>query len=117
MESKISNSGKDYIIDYYWNGDVVYAEVYYMFPENLYHLKFIGSLVLYYNNRLTADSTRPHWSAQCFIPPEYIDDSLPEAIGNELLKNTNCKEPFSVSIYGLDHSKTAYKMWGNIWLD
>lgn len=117
MESRINNYGKEYIIDYYWNTDVVYANVYYINPNNPNHKKSVGNLVAYFDNRQTIESTKPHWSVLCFIYPEYIDESLADVIGDELLKNTNCKEPFSVSIYGKNVSNAKNKMWGNIWLE
>src|SRR3990167_9092846 len=86
----------------------------------------LGHVFTFYNSKLTAESTRPHWVAEAYINQEFITKELTNTIGETLLKQTSCKEPFSLSVhkylpYQYSDEKivdgAANLQKGNIWLE
>lgn len=106
--------GDYYIAELHWN-DARGAFGFIHHIQNREPLVFqdVGLFVTY-PDKGQFELTHPHWHAECYLANEHFHDELIDLLGQELMKNTSCKEPFLLNVCRGERANGIFREYGQV---
>lgn len=107
-----------YFIEYWFDkDDVCYAKIYYWQSLNPKTSIKIGMVIAYFEEVITEEDEKQHWTADCHLEPKHMKKELIDSIGKELLERTSCKEPLVLNVYKGSIVDGDFRVYGDLYTE
>jgi len=105
----------DYVLEIIWNHkDDAYGRVFHVQSTDPLTYREAGRVLAYWE-RADAEIMLDHWVVECFLEPEHSSTDLVDQLGKQLKTVTECREPFTVTVYPWSPTTGTHRQYGNLY--